>query len=226
MSTYIELNDICKSFSDGQNKMRNVLNHLNLNVEKGDFVSITGVSGSGKTTLLSVLGTLLQPESGSYALKGEDIYKSIVPLHEIRNQEIGFVFQDFRLLPQLTAMDNILLPILALKSETTEQEQGYALQLMEFMGIGALKDQYPETLSGGEKTRVSICRALIQHPSLLLADEPTGQLDTENARLIADLFLQINREMGTTIIMVTHSAEMADTAQKKYRLRNGQLEAC
>ena len=164
MSAYIELNDICKSFSDGRDQVRNVLDHLNLHIEKGDFVSITGVSGSGKTTLLSVLGTLLRSDSGSYTLNGADIYQSDRPLHEIRNQEIGFVFQDFRLLPQLSALDNILLPVLASKSETTEKEQEYALQLMEFMGIQALKDQYPETLSGGEKTRVSICLALINHP--------------------------------------------------------------
>lgn len=226
MSAYIELNDICKSFSDGRDQVRNVLDHLNLHIEKGDFVSITGVSGSGKTTLLSVLGTLLRSDSGSYTLNGADIYQSDRPLHEIRNQEIGFVFQDFRLLSQLSALDNILLPVLASKSETTEKEQEYALQLMEFMGIQALKDQYPETLSGGEKTRVSICRALIQHPSLLLADEPTGQLDAENTKLIADLFQQINKEMGTTVVMVTHSAEMANIAQKQYRLRNGQLEVC
>ncbi|MDO4214678.1 MAG: ABC transporter ATP-binding protein [Bacteroidales bacterium] len=226
MSAYIELKDICKSFSDGRNQVREVLSHLDLCVEKGEFVSITGVSGSGKTTLLSVLGLLLQPEHGSYLLKGEDIYLSNKPLHNLRNQEIGFVFQDFRLLPQLTALDNILLPVLASKQESTMEEEAYALELMDFMGIQALKDQYPETLSGGEKTRVSICRALIQHPSLLLADEPTGQLDAENAQLIASLFQQINIEMGTTIIMVTHSAEMAHTARKQYKLVNGHLDVC
>ena len=145
-------------------------------------------------------------------------------LCKLRNKEIGFVYQDHQLLPQFTVWQNILLPTLAMKSSSTEEEQRRAMELLEFMGIVALKDSHVTQLSGGEQTRVAICRALINQPAILLADEPTGQLDASNAKTIAALFQQVNTQLHTTIIMATHSAEMAKVAQKIFRLADGKLQ--
>lgn len=220
---YIELRNISKSFTDG-NQSRQVLNSLHLNLDKGEFVAVTGVSGSGKSTLLNILGTLLRPDSGSYHIGGQDVTLPGVSLEEVRNRQVGMVFQDFRLLPQFTVLQNILLPTLAGKSAATADEMAYARQLMELLGIASLQDQQPERLSGGEKARVALCRALIMKPALLLADEPTGQLDRDNALNIARLLQHVNHELGTTIVMVTHDAAIASEAQRILRLENGQLQ--
>lgn len=220
---HIELTDICKSFSDGKTNTRKVLDGLNLQLQKGDFVAITGKSGSGKTTLLSVLGTLLLPDSGTYTIDGVEVTDAQTPLDEIRNRRIGFVFQDHRLLPQFTARENILLPLLAQDDVVSLEKEQYAQELMELMGITGVMNQLPETLSGGEKARVAICRALIQQPELLLADEPTGQLDAENSRQIMALFREVNEELGKTIVMVTHASDIAGAAKKIYQLKDGKL---
>jgi len=219
----IRLSEITKKFPDGTNSFNYVLRGVNLNIEKGDFIAIKGVSGSGKTTLLSILGTLLKPDEGDYLLEDMEMNKPNIDYSVIRNQKIGFVFQDHRLMPQLTALENILLPTLAFKNKTEESQIEYAKQLMEFTGISSVMQQAPETLSGGEACRVALCRALIMKPLLLLADEPTGQLDAENARNIAILLTKVNKELGTTIIMVTHSDETAATANRIFALINGKL---
>ena len=144
-------------------------------------------------------------------------------LCQLRNQAIGFVYQDHRLLPQFTVWQNILLPTLATKPVATDDEQRRATELMDFMGIASLKDRPVTRLSGGEQTRVAIARALINRPALLLADEPTGQLDADNAQSIANLFRKVNAELQTTIVMATHSAEMAKVARKRLRLVAGKL---
>lgn len=228
------LENITKRFADGQRSLT-VLDHLSLQVEKGEFIAITGESGAGKTTLLNILGTLLTADEGEYVWSvkdnGQPLALSPQPsapnmvdrICQLRNQEIGFVYQDHRLLPQFTVWQNILLPTLATKSASTEEEERRALELMEFVGITPLKDSPVTHLSGGEQTRVAICRALINQPSLLLADEPTGQLDAANAQMIATLFQQVNAQLHTTIIMATHSAEMAKVAQKTYVLKDGKL---
>lgn len=229
----IELENITKRFADGQRDLT-VLDGLSLKVEEGEFIAITGESGAGKTTLLNILGTLVSADEGRYMIKGEDALtlfkgkedpsaKQSERLCHLRNKEIGFVYQDHRLLPQFTVMQNILLPTLATKSASTEEEQQRALELLEFMGIAALKDSPVTQLSGGEQTRVAICRALINQPAILLADEPTGQLDATNAQTIATLFQQVNAKLHTTIIMATHSAEMAKAAQKVFRLAQGKI---
>lgn len=220
---YIELQNISKSFSDGNKGTRVVLDGLSLQLQKGDFVAITGKSGSGKTTLLSILGALQSPDSGMCSIGGVDVTDPKAPLDEIRNRQIGFVFQDHRLLPQYTARENILLPLLALADKVSQDKEDYALELMERMGIVKVMNQLPDTLSGGEKARVAICRALIQQPDLLLADEPTGQLDTETSRQIMNLFKEINQELGKTIVMVTHAEDLAHTAHRIYQLREGKL---
>lgn len=224
----LQLNNITKRFADGQRNLT-VLDKLSLHVAEGEFVAITGESGAGKTTLLSILGTLLRADEGTYRIGGKDVEGQ--DIHALRNKEIGFVYQDHRLLPQFTVLQNILLPTLATKSVSTTEEEQRALRLLDFMGISSLKDSPicdPASrtiiLSGGEQTRVAICRALIMEPSILLADEPTGQLDASNAQTIAELFRKVNRELHTTIVMVTHSPEMAKAAQTVYRIEKGRLK--
>lgn len=216
----IKLENITKSFADGT-RTRTVLDGVNLTVEDGEFIAITGESGAGKTTLLSILGTLLKADSGSYIINNEDVANADLP--NLRNKQIGVVFQDHRLLPQFSALQNILLPLLADHKDCPKEAEKRAEELMQFMGISDLKDQSVTVLSGGEKTRVAICRALINNPSILLADEPTGQLDSDNSQTIAALFKQVNAEFHTTIIMVTHSDAMAKVASKQYNLCKGQL---
>jgi ABC-type lipoprotein export system ATPase subunit len=221
------LENITKRYADGQRALT-VLDGLSLKVGEGEFIAITGESGAGKTTLLNILGTLVSPDEGRYLIRDEEVtvssdYNSSERICQLRNKEIGFVYQDHRLLPQYTVWQNILLPTLATKLASTEEEERKAMKLLEFMGIAALKDSSVTQLSGGEQTRVAICRALINQPSILLADEPTGQLDAINAQTIAKLFQQVNTQLHTTIIMATHSAEMAKVAQKTYRLIKGKL---
>lgn len=234
----ILLNNITKRFADGQRSLT-VLDALSLHVRQGEFVAVTGESGAGKTTLLSIIGTLLPPDEGSLTIHGEQLWADVrgadkvamatdkeqlaVRLCQLRNNEIGFVYQDHRLLPQFTAWQNILLPTLATKSSSSSEEEKRAMELLDFMGISALKDSPVTQLSGGEQTRVAICRALINQPSILLADEPTGQLDAANAKVIASLFQQVNAQLHTTIVMATHSAEMAKAAHTTYCLSGGKL---
>jgi ABC-type lipoprotein export system ATPase subunit len=219
----IQLSEITKQYPDGKNSFNQVLRGVSLSIKKGDFIAIKGASGSGKTTLLSIMGTLLQPDSGSYLLDGIEINAPNVDYAVIRNQKLGFVFQDHRLLPQLTAWENILLPTLAFQKKAEEEQIEYAQKLMELTGITAVSGQYPETLSGGEANRVALCRALIMKPLLVLADEPTGQLDAENAHLAALLLSKVNKELETTIVMVTHSDKTAAVAHRTLTLAEGVL---
>ena len=219
----IRLSGITKKYPDGENSFNHVLRGVNMNIETGDFVAIRGASGSGKTTLLSILGTLLLPDTGSYVLNGMEINTPGVDYSAVRNQKLGFVFQDHRLLPQLTALENILLPTLAFQNKADDSQVNYAMQLMELTGIASVAGQYPETLSGGEASRTALCRALIMKPLCILADEPTGQLDAENARNIALMLAKINKELRTTIVMVTHSDETATVANRILTLKDGVL---
>lgn len=220
----IRLQNIHKGFPDGENRLNKVLQGVDMEVDRGDFVAIKGASGSGKTTLLSILGTLLTPDSGTYLLNDADLTAPGVDYALIRNKQIGFVFQDHRLLPQYTAIENILLPTLAYRSKASEEEVAYAHRLMELTRIAEVKNQYPPTLSGGEASRVAVCRALIMNPLLVLADEPTGQLDRENARNIASLLSEINQTLRTTIVMVTHSDETSSAAHRILTLKDGKLQ--
>ena len=220
----IEMTGIRKHFRDGSERLNEVLRGIDLTVERGDFLAIKGASGSGKTTLLSVLGLLIRPDGGEYRLDGNCLFEDEADDARTRNERIGFVFQDHRLLPQYTVLENILLPTLAYQATSKREQMERALGLMRSTGIEALADRYPAGLSGGESSRVALCRALIMNPALVLADEPTGQLDADNARAIAGLLAGMNREMGTTVIMVTHSDEMASYAKQVKILNKGCLE--
>lgn len=220
----IEMTGIRKHFRDGSERLNEVLRGIDLTVERGDFLAIKGASGSGKTTLLSVLGLLIRPDGGEYRLDGNCLFENEADDARTRNQRIGFVFQDHRLLLQYTVLENILLPTLAYQATSKREQMERALGLMRSTGIEALADRYPAGLSGGESSRVALCRALIMNPALVLADEPTGQLDADNARAIAGLLAGMNREMGTTVIMVTHSDEMASYAKQVKILNKGCLE--
>ena len=219
----IRLSGITKYYQDGMTVQNRVLRGVELNVDSGGFVAVKGASGSGKTTLLSILGTLLLPDSGSYLFDGQEINAQGVDHSIIRNRYIGFMFQDHRLLPQFTALDNILLPVLAYRQKVDSKETEYARRLMELTGVAEVAGQYPDTLSGGEAARVALCRALVMKPLLLLADEPTGQLDAGNSDKIALLLSEINKTLHTTIVMVTHSDEMASVAQRIFTLKEGVL---
>jgi ABC-type lipoprotein export system ATPase subunit len=221
----ITLSEIKKSFPDGNDRRNHVLKGINLDVAQGEFIAITGASGSGKSTLLSILGTLTNPDSGTYFLDGLSLFGGDRPVDypAIRNRSIGFVFQDHRLMPQLCVRDNILLPTLAFQRRATAEQVDYARFLMDMTGIDRLAAQYPASLSGGEAARTALCRALVMRPAVVLADEPTGQLDAGNARTIVALLQQINGRLGTTIVMVSHAAETSAAAGRILTIRNGLL---
>ncbi|MDR0560790.1 MAG: ABC transporter ATP-binding protein [Prevotellaceae bacterium] len=219
----LSLSGIAKSYKDGENNINHVLRSINLELEAGDFVAVKGASGAGKTTLLQIIGTLIKPDAGSYLLDGVEMSSSSVDFSYIRNKKTGFVFQDYRLMPQYRIRENILLPTLAFQNKTSEEQNDYALKLMEITGIQAIAEQYPDTVSGGEASRAALCRALIMKPLLLLADEPTGQLDSENVKNIAAMLSEINKILNTTIIMVTHSDEISSVAKRILTLKNGIL---
>lgn len=203
-----------------------VLSNLCLDVNEGDSIAIMGPSGSGKTTLLNILGLLDKPDSGKIIFRGASLANFTDNESAVyRNRNIGFVFQDHLLLPHLTVSENISLPLLA--SKHTAEEVSVKLSrlkmLMERTGIYDLKDKYPFRISGGEAQRVALVRALANNPSILLADEPTGSLDAKNATILGELLLDINREFGITIILATHSADLAKKISKTYILEDGML---
>lgn len=203
-----------------------VLNNLCLGVDEGDTVAIMGPSGSGKTTLMNIIGLLDKPDTGEITFRGASIANFTEDESAAyRNLNIGFVFQDHLLLPYLNISENIFLPLLASKhsiEELSDKEQ-YLKVLMEKTGISDLKDKYPFRISGGEAQRVALVRALANNPSILLADEPTGSLDAKNAEILGELLLEMNREYGITIILATHSNDLANKMTKKMRLEDGKL---
>ena len=223
----LKIDAINKSYQAAQSdKKRIVLNNLSLNVENGDSVAIIGPSGSGKTTLLNQIGTMDQPDSGNIYFKGRDLgLLSSKELQEFRNREIGFIFQQHHLLPQCTMLENVLLPTLpGSKKKDRDELHARARALLERVGLWDLRDQRPGELSGGECQRTAVVRALINNPSILLADEPTGALDEENAYVLADLLMDFNKSDKLSLIVVTHSAELAGKMNKVYVLKNGKLE--
>ncbi len=203
-----------------------VLDNLCLEVNEGDTVAIMGPSGSGKTTLMNIIGLLDKPDTGEITFRGASIANFTEDESAAyRNLNIGFVFQDHLLLPYLTISDNIFLPLLASAHSIEELsvKERYLKVLMEKTGISDLKDKYPFRISGGEAQRVALVRALANSPSILLADEPTGSLDAKNAETLGELLIEMNREYGITIILATHSNDLANKMSKKMRLEEGKL---
>ena len=201
-----------------------VLKGLNLHIQKGDFVSIIGSSGAGKTSLLNLLGSLETPSEGTIIINGTDITSlSEKKLSLFRNENIGFVFQFHNLLDEFTALENVCIPAFIAKKKKIEVEKR-ALELLNILNIKERKDHKPSQLSGGEQQRVAIARALINKPSILLADEPTGNLDSKNSKIIHELLLKLNRELEQTVIVVTHNEELANITQKKFEIKDGLIK--
>ena len=215
-----------KNISKSYIQRGQVLDNLCLEVNEGDSIAIMGPSGSGKTTLMNIIGLLDKPDTGEIIFKGLSIAKfSDDDSAGYRNKNIGFVFQDHLLLPYLTVSENIFLPLLA-SGHTPEEyslKEQFIAELMEKTGITDLKDKYPANISGGEAQRVSLVRALVNKPSILLADEPTGSLDSKNAENLGILLLEMNRTYGITIILATHSTDLAKKMSTILHLDDGRL---
>lgn len=219
----LKINNISKSYL----QRGIVLDNLNLEIEESCSLAITGPSGSGKTTLLNIIGMLTKPDKGEVFFNGEDISKLDADQAAFyRNRKIGFIFQDHLLLPHLTIFENITLPLLANKESKKDSAEAskYAISLMEKTGILELKNKFPGQVSGGEAQRATLVRALINKPDLLLADEPTGSLDSDNAELMANILVDLNKELGTTLIVVTHSESLAAKMQKIMTIEKGVLK--
>ena len=217
----LKLTDICKDYQQGKEPVR-VLKNICLTVEKGDYLAIMGPSGSGKTTLMNIIGCLDVPTSGSYELDGKNLKDlSDDDLAEIRNKHIGFVFQHFHLLPKMTALDNVALPLLYADVSLKERRER-AAEALKAVGLEERMEFYPNQLSGGQCQRVAIARAMVGKPDLLLADEPTGALDTKSGNQIMEIFRQLSAD-GMTIVMITHEPSIADCADKTYRILDGEL---
>ena len=217
----LKLTDICKDYQQGKEPVR-VLKNINLTVEQGEYLAIMGPSGSGKTTLMNLIGCLDVPTSGTYELRGDNLKDlNDDALADIRNRHIGFVFQNFHLLPKMDALDNVALPLLyagvSLKDRRTRAEEA-----LKAVGLEDRIHFLPNQLSGGQCQRVAIARAIAGKPELLLADEPTGALDTKSGSQIMDIFRQLSNE-GMTIIMITHEQAIADCADKIYYILDGEL---
>ncbi|MRT17151.1 ABC transporter ATP-binding protein [Vitellibacter sp. q18] len=223
MGLVIKIRNITRDFPLG-NEIVKVLKGIDLDIERGEYVALMGPSGSGKSTLMNLLGCLDTPTSGTYELNGRDVSNMTDDeLAEIRNKEIGFVFQTFNLLPRTTALENVALPMIyagASKSERTER----AKQVLADVGLADRMDHKPNQLSGGQRQRVAVGRALVNRPSIILADEPTGNLDSKTSLEIMKLFNEIH-QAGNTVILVTHEEEIAENAHRIIRLRDGMVES-
>lgn len=215
----IALKDIVKNYRLGKEEVP-VLKGISLSVERGEFLSIMGPSGSGKSTLMNILGCLDRPTSGSYELDGEEVAQlSDDRLAQTRNQKIGFVFQSFNLLAKLSTLENVKLPMIYAGTPEPERTE-YARKLLTQLGLGERLHHLPTELSGGQRQRVAIARALVNHPAIIMADEPTGNLDSKSGAEVMEIFTELHRQ-GRTILLVTHEADIAAYAQSHIVLRDG-----
>ncbi len=218
----LSVKQVCKEFPSAAGTLE-VLRGVDLELNRGDALAITGPSGSGKSTLLYLIGALDRPNSGEIRIQGEDPFaRSTAEMARYRNENIGFIFQDHHLLPQCSVLENVLIPLLAGHGAGRSEDER-ARQLLERVGLGDRVTHRPAQLSGGERQRVAVCRALINEPSVLLADEPTGNLDRATAESIGSLLLELSQEQNTLSICVTHSTELAARFPKHLELRDGKL---
>lgn len=219
----IELTDVSKSYDLGEVTVH-ALREATLSLEAGEFVSLIGPSGSGKSTLMNTLGCLDRPTSGSYRLAGEEVATmSRDERARIRNQHIGFVFQNFNLLARTSAIENVELPLLYSRGISARERRARAREMLERVGLGDRLDHHPGQLSGGQQQRVAIARALVNRPSILMGDEPTGNLDTRTSREVIELFRTLNETQRITVILVTHDQAVARNAKRNIVLRDGRI---
>jgi putative ABC transport system ATP-binding protein len=222
MDSLIQVQDLVKVYSFGEVEVQ-ALRSLSLSVERGEFVAIMGASGSGKSTFMNILGFLDRPTSGKYLLEGingENLSRD--KLAEIRNRKIGFVFQGFNLLSRTSALENVELPLTYAGTQTSKRKD-MAQKALSEVGLKGREHHHPSQLSGGEQQRVAIARALVNQPSILLADEPTGNLDSKTSQEIMSIFQRLNRELGITIIMITHEPDIASFAKRNILFRDGKI---
>lgn len=217
----IKLRGIVKRFFVGQPGELEILHGIDMRVEEGEFVSIVGESGSGKSTLMNIMGVLDRPTEGRYLIDGMDVFEADdAALSEIRNRQVGFVFQTYNLIARTTALSNVELPMLYAGISKAKRVKR-AKELLEMVGMEERMQHLPEELSGGQKQRVAIARAMANNPRILLADEPTGALDSKTGRTIMDIFHCLNKEQGKTVLLVTHSRELAEECDRIVTLRDG-----
>ncbi|SHK69600.1 ABC transporter ATP-binding protein [Hespellia stercorisuis] len=223
METLIRLCDVCKVYNPGENEVR-ALDHVNLNIDVGEFVAIVGHSGSGKSTLMNMLGCLDTPTSGDYELHGREVLKlTDNELSEIRNEEIGFIFQGFNLIANLNAVDNVELPLIY-RGIGKKERRKLAGEALEKVGLGARMNHKPSEMSGGQQQRVAIARAIASGPPVILADEPTGNLDSKSSREILGILRGLY-ESGRTVILITHDDDIARQVKRVIRIEDGKIEA-
>lgn len=215
---FISLKDVLKQYDDGK---VTALNHIDLSVEKGSFVSIIGPSGSGKSTLLNMLGALDSPDSGEIVIDGINLSRQ-KDLSDFRREKIGFVFQLHNLLPNLTVEENVEIPLVATDLSESEKKER-ALKYIEAVGLLDKKDAKPNKLSGGQRQRVAIARALVNNPSIILADEPTGSLDSKTGQMVLDILKNMHEKYNVTLIIVTHDIEVARLAERTIVIKDGQI---
>jgi putative ABC transport system ATP-binding protein len=226
MAPVIQIRDLVKTYHVGEVTVR-ALRGADLDVNAGEFVCVTGPSGSGKSTLMHILGCLDRPTSGTYILDGKDVSRmSKDELALIRNRKIGFVFQGFNLLSRTTALDNVELPLLYNGVEKLKAAQRHqrSMEALKAVGLGERANHFPNQLSGGQQQRVAIARALVTQPTILLADEPTGNLDTRTSIEVMDIFQRLNAERGITVILITHEMDIAEHGTRLVRFRDGRIQ--
>lgn len=223
MSALVEIKDVCKVYNPGENEVR-ALDHVNVEINEGEFVAIIGQSGSGKSTLMNMLGCLDVPSSGLYRLHGQDVSQlDDNELSDIRNREIGFIFQGFNLIPNLTALENVELPLIYRGVGKAKRKQLSELALQK-VGLEHRMDHKPSEMSGGQQQRVAIARAIAQAPPVILADEPTGNLDSHSTQEIMNILKGLHEE-GRTVILITHDNEIAAKAKRVIKIKDGHVES-
>lgn len=219
----IQMDNIIKRYYIGKPNELQILNGINLEVNEGEFISIVGESGSGKSTLMNIIGVLDRQTEGDYFLEGQDVNKMNDDVRSaVRNQRIGFVFQNFNLLPRATALKNVMVPQMYSELHRKDQKER-AMDMLRMVGMEDRANHRPNELSGGQKQRVAIARAMINEPAIILADEPTGALDSKTSHMVMDLFHKLHEEQGKTIVLITHSHELAAETQRIVTLSDGNI---